>query len=69
MPQVFGHLKWEQLVAYGFIYSEALQLLMRVDEAEPVAIGKCSGTGHCQIVGMHLLDVSHELSHGLGSVG
>ena len=63
--QVARHLLWEEAVALGTIDAETLKVVLLINEAQSVAIGKGSRTSHVERVATHLLDSAHKLAHRL----
>ena len=58
----------EETVALSTIYTEPFQLVVGIDEAETVAIGKRSGASHIERVAANLLDGAYKFAHSLGCI-
>lgn len=63
------HFEGIEAVADGAVYAETLQLMLRIDEAQTVAVGESRCSGNVERVVAYLLDMSHELSQCLWRVG
>ena len=66
--QVFGHTHGKQAVAHGLVHPETFQFMFRVDETQPISIGKCRRPGHTEAVATYFLHLAHILPHGLGRI-
>ena len=58
----------KEAVALSTIDTEPFQLVVGIDEAETVAIGKRRGASHIERVAANLLDGAHKLAHRLGGI-